>query len=111
MSATRVRREPPKFREVAVAAVEARSPHLVGITVAGPELAGFDMGLPAASVRLLVPIEAGLVLPTWNGNEFLYEDGSRPPIRTLTPRRFDGVAGARRLGPCRQWTVAVQHDL
>jgi NADPH-dependent ferric siderophore reductase len=30
-----------------------------------------------------------LSLPEWTGNQFLYPDGSRPKIRTLTPRRFD----------------------
>jgi NADPH-dependent ferric siderophore reductase len=28
-----------------------------------------------------------LVLPAWNGNEFLLPDGQRPVIRTFTPRR------------------------
>jgi NADPH-dependent ferric siderophore reductase len=75
---------------VDVAGVEPRSPHLVLVTLAGPELEGFDIGLPASSVRLLLPDEGhGLVIPTWNGNEFLFDDGRRPPIRTLTPRRFD----------------------
>ncbi len=67
---------------------ELRTPRLARITLAGPELEGFDMGLPAASVRLLLPGEE-LVIPHWDGNEFLYEDGTRPPIRTLTPLRFD----------------------
>jgi NADPH-dependent ferric siderophore reductase len=50
---------------------------------------------PAASVRLLLPSggDGGLVVPTWNGNEFLLPDGSRPVIRTLTPRRADPQAG------------------
>jgi NADPH-dependent ferric siderophore reductase len=30
------------------------------------------------------------VLPAWNGNEFLLPDGSRPILRTLTPRRVVG---------------------
>jgi NADPH-dependent ferric siderophore reductase len=96
----RTRREPPAFRHATVTRVARRSPRLVRLTLAGPELAGFELGLPAASVRLLVPAErerrSGLtqqagpvVLPVWNGNEFLHADGSRPPIRTLTPLRFD----------------------
>jgi NADPH-dependent ferric siderophore reductase len=28
-------------------------------------------------------------MPEWNGNEFLLGDGTRPIIRTFTPRRFD----------------------
>jgi len=60
---------------------------LIRITVGGPELAGFEVELPAASVRLLLasPGESELIEPTWNGNEFLRPDGRRPVIRTLTP--------------------------
>lgn len=67
----------------------ARGPRLVRITLAGEELAGFDEPEPASSVRLLVPTQGELVLPTWRGNEFLAPDGTRPPIRTVTPVRFD----------------------
>lgn len=71
--------------------MESRSPRLLRVTLAGEELDGLDIGLPAASVRLLVPPPdaADVVVPTWNGNEFLYDDGSRPAIRTLTPLRLD----------------------
>lgn len=50
---------------------------------------------PASSVRLLVPSpgSAGLVLPDWNGNEFLLPGGERPSLRTFTPLRFDADAG------------------
>jgi NADPH-dependent ferric siderophore reductase len=62
------------------------------VTLAGDELDGFTPGLPAASVRLLIsrPGTQRLVMPTWNGNEFLFDDGTRPPIRTLTPLVPDG---------------------
>jgi NADPH-dependent ferric siderophore reductase len=81
-----IRREPPPFRRVAVAAVQALTPRLMRVTLAGPELPGFPVPEPAASVRLLLPVSEGLVIPTWTGNEFLMPDGSRPPLRTLTPR-------------------------
>jgi NADPH-dependent ferric siderophore reductase len=69
-----------------VVAAEDRSPRLRRVTIAGPELDGFAVELPAASVRLLLPEPgAGLVVPEWNGNEFLLPDGRRPVIRTLTP--------------------------
>jgi NADPH-dependent ferric siderophore reductase len=67
------------------------SPHLARVTLGGPELEGLVVDEPAASVRLLLP-EAGageLVMPTWNGNEFLLPDGARPTIRTFTPGRVD----------------------
>lgn len=91
---SRVRREPPRFRWVAVRRVARRSLRLVGITVAGPELEGFVLDEPAASVRLLLPEpgERRPAQPAWNGNEFLLADGRRPLIRTLTPRRFDAEA-------------------
>jgi NADPH-dependent ferric siderophore reductase len=88
-----VRRAPPAFRRVVVARRAPRTAHLVRVTFSGPELEGFDDPLPAASVRLLVPSAgADLVMPAWDGNEFLLPDGQRPVIRTFTPLRFDPAA-------------------
>jgi NADPH-dependent ferric siderophore reductase len=88
---TRIRREPPAFRTVAVRETMRLSPRLIRIGLGGPALAGFALSEPAASVRLLFPSPGAneLAMPTWNGNEFLLADGNRPAIRTLTPRRFD----------------------
>lgn len=85
--ANRLRREPPRFRQVEVSETRKLSPWLTRVTLAGPELEGLAVDEPAASVRVLLPVASrdGLVMPTWNGNEFLMPDGSRPPIRTLTP--------------------------
>jgi NADPH-dependent ferric siderophore reductase len=90
-AAPRIRREPPRFRQVTVSRVEAISPRLQRITLTGGELEGFAVDLPAASVRVLLPPpgSAQLVMPAWNGNEFLLPDGARPAIRTFTPRRVD----------------------
>jgi NADPH-dependent ferric siderophore reductase len=76
---------------VEVRRVEERSPRLVRVTLGGAELAGFTVEEPAASIRLLLPSPGadGLIVPTWNGNEFLLPDGRRPVIRTLTPRGVD----------------------
>lgn len=76
-------------------AVTRLSTRLVRVTLAGPDLVGFEVDEPAASVRLLLPSagRSDLVLPEWNGNEFLLPDGERPAIRTLTPRRADPEAG------------------
>jgi NADPH-dependent ferric siderophore reductase len=67
---------------------------MVRVTLGGPELTGFNISEAAASVRLLLPSPGSieLVIPKWNGNEFLLPDGNRPVIRTFTPRRFDGAA-------------------
>ena len=89
----RLRREPPTFRRVTVVRTEPLTPHLLRVTLTGPDLATLDPGLPAASVRLLLPSTSGadLVIPAWSGNEFLFEDGVRPTIRTYTPRRFQAM--------------------
>ena len=89
-----IRREPPRFRQVEVLGVEPVTPRLVRVTLAGPELEGFTVEQPAASVRLLLPSPGTeeLVMPSWNGNEFLLPDGRRPTIRTFTPLRVDPEA-------------------
>ena len=86
-----MRREPPAFLRVSVESVRNLSPHMLRIRFDGPELAALEITEPAASVRLLLPSPGAddLVMPTWNGNEFLLPDGTRPVIRTFTPRRFD----------------------
>lgn len=89
----RMRREPPRFRQVEVARTERLTPHMVRVTLTGEQLAGLTIEQPAASVRLLLPTgpagRSELVTPTWEGNEFLLPDGRRPTIRTFTPRRVD----------------------
>lgn len=86
---TSTRRPPPPFRPVTVAAVERPTPRLAKVVLAGDALGELDPPEPAASLRLFLPPADALVLPTWAGNEFLMPDGTRPVIRTLTPRRFD----------------------
>ncbi|MDQ1481678.1 MAG: hypothetical protein QOI44_2539 [Actinomycetota bacterium] len=91
----RIRREPPRFRDVEVRAVESVGPRLIRLTLAGADLEAMAAAGPAASVRLLLPPAGNteIVRPTWNGNEFLLADGRRPPIRTFTPVRADPDAG------------------
>jgi NADPH-dependent ferric siderophore reductase len=53
----------------------------------GEELRGLEVTQPASSVRVLLPGPSGqLEMPDWDGNRFVRRDGSRPPLRTLTPR-------------------------
>ncbi len=89
--AARARREPPTFHPVEVRRTAPLTPHLVRVTLTGANLDRLVPELPAASVRILLPSGPGepLVRPTWRGNEFLLPDGSRPVIRTYTPRRID----------------------
>jgi NADPH-dependent ferric siderophore reductase len=90
----RGRREPPRFRVVSVRRIERVSPRLVRVTFTGDELHGLAVEQPAMSVRVLLPAPSTetLVMPAWNGNEFLLPDGRRPVIRTFTPWRVDPAA-------------------
>ena len=86
------RREPPRFRVVSLQDARPFGERLLRCTFSGSDLEGFVVNEPAASIRLLVPTGDGLVMPRWNGNEFLFQDGTRPTIRTFTPRMFDPIA-------------------
>lgn len=98
------RREPPRFRRVEVRSIDHLSPRLRRFVLGGPELVGLEIDEPAASVRLLLPSDDGVLeMPTWTGNQFELADGSRAPIRTFTPRYLDTDA--------RQLTIdIVVHD-
>jgi len=86
----RQRREPPPFRRAVVARRSPLGGRLVRVTLAGPELEGFPVPPPAASVRVLLPSPgSALVVPVWTGNEYLLPEGRRPVLRTLTPRAVD----------------------
>jgi NADPH-dependent ferric siderophore reductase len=74
----RARREPSRFRRVLVRRTEHLSPWLVRVTLAGPELEGFTVDQPAASIRLL--------LPSHGANELVKE-----ALRALKRRISDAV--------------------
>jgi NADPH-dependent ferric siderophore reductase len=72
-----------------------RSASMLRVTLVGTDLVGLERGEPGSSVRLLLPRDdGGFELPTWQGNEFLWADGARARIRTLTPLavRDDGAS-------------------
>ena len=93
-SLPRARRQPPTLRPTLVLAVDDRTPRLRRITLGSEELRGLPEGGPAASVRLLPPRDGAIELPIGNGNEWRYADGTRPPIRTLTPVRIHTTPAA-----------------
>ncbi|MCL1595259.1 MAG: siderophore-interacting protein [Actinomycetia bacterium] len=88
MTSLRQRREPPAFRLLEVKRTEVVSPYMQRVILGGSALEGFMLDGPAASIRVLLPTQGELAIPVWAGNEFLNRDGSRPIIRTLTPRRL-----------------------
>lgn len=89
MTQQRVRREPPAFRTLSVMRTEAVSGHMTRVILTGDELEGFTVDQPATSLRLLLPTDGVLEIPTWRGNDFRLQSGDSPIIRTFTPRRFD----------------------
>lgn len=92
-------------------------PRMTRVTLAGPDLEGLKVDDPAASVRLLLPASGAseLIMPSWNGNEFLLPDGRRPAIRTFTPVRVDDAKLELELeivvhggGVASQWAAAAE---
>jgi NADPH-dependent ferric siderophore reductase len=111
-----LRREPPEFHPARVVDRATLAPRLVRVALEGAGLVGFEPDGPAASLRLLLPrLDSGVLeVPVWNGNEFLHADGSRPPIRTLTPLDVEPDAGRLGVavvlhgdGPLSTWAGAV----
>jgi NADPH-dependent ferric siderophore reductase len=109
-----IRRPPPPFRRAEVIDAHPRSRRMQRVRFGGGELAGLDPAEPAASIRLLLPHRGELVLPEWNGNEFLHADGTRPHLRTLTPLRIDAATGEVDVdivlhgsGPLATWAAAA----
>ena len=92
MSDVRVRRPPPPLLPIMVTERIELSPRMLRLTVVGVVVGELNLPDPAASVRLLVPTPgtADLVIPIWNGNEFLLPDGTRPALRTFTPLHVAG---------------------
>lgn len=100
-----------------VSRTERLTPYMVRLTLAGAELEGLPVGLPTGNVRLLLPPvgTTAVVVPAWNGNEFLFADGTRPVIRSYTPRRYDPDAVelvvdvvVHEHGAVAQWAAAAQ---
>lgn len=94
-TASRIRREPPPLRVVEVVQRDEITTRMLRLTFEGDGLRELVAPEPASSVRLLVPSPGAdeLVLPEWNGNEFLLPGGERPALRTFTPLRFDAETG------------------
>lgn len=71
------------------------TPSLRRVVIEGAELTEMDVADPGAGMRLLLPPapDRPIDRPVWNGNAYFAEDGSRPPIRTMTPLDQDPAAG------------------
>ena len=95
-----MRRPPAPFLTAEVEATEWLTPRLARVTLKGSELRALEVNQPASSVRVLLPDPDrpdALELPAWDGNRFVFSDGRRPTLRTLTPRYNDRGVGTLQL--------------
>lgn len=79
-----------KMRILTVTRVEKLTPHMVRITVHGPELEGFPSASPDDHVKVFLPTSSGeFNLPTMTPDGPVYTQGKEPsPARDYTPRQF-----------------------
>jgi NADPH-dependent ferric siderophore reductase len=85
----RVRHE-VRMRILTVVKVVELTPHMVRITVRGPELEGFPSASPDDHVKLFFPVDDGQFnMPVMTPDGPVYPEGKTPsPARDYTPRAF-----------------------
>ncbi|UPG88379.1 siderophore-interacting protein [Luteibacter aegosomaticola] len=79
-----------RMRILTVTRVQQLTPHMVRITVHGPELAGFPSASPDDHVKVFLPAtDGGFNLPQMTPDGPVYPEGKPPsPARDYTPRAF-----------------------
>ncbi|GAB1575890.1 siderophore-interacting protein [Bordetella petrii] len=107
-------RHPLRARLLQVRRVQRIGPHLVRVTLAGEQLAGFVSASFDDHVKVFLP-EAGAmpVLPVIGPDGPSYPEGApRPVARDYTPRRYDAAAGELDIdfvlhghGPAASWAA------
>ena len=90
----RMRQRPPP-RNVHVKAINRITPHMIRITVAGDELAGFTTHGTAEHIKIFLPQlgQKSVVMPTMGSNGPEMPQGIQRPVnRTYTPRKWNASA-------------------
>ncbi|NID05929.1 siderophore-interacting protein [Luteibacter jiangsuensis] len=84
-----------RMRRLQVSRVRQLTPHMVRVTLVGPDLDGFVSAAPDDHVKVFFPVADGaLNLPTLGPEGPVYPEGVEPsPSRDYTPRRYDAAAG------------------
>ena len=85
-----------KFRLLQVLRVHTVTPHLLRVTLGGPDLADFESASFDDHVKVFFPPPGAErpVLPTLGANGPEFPEGEpKPDARDFTPRRFDRAAG------------------
>lgn len=114
---TRVR-HPLKLRLLQVARVQPVTPHLLRVTLTGPDLADFESASFDDHVKVFFPAPGAErpVMPELGPNGPVFPEGAEKPLaRDFTPRRFDRAACELDLefllhhpGPAAQWAAQAQ---
>jgi NADPH-dependent ferric siderophore reductase len=117
LAVTRVR-HPLRLRLGQVIRVRPLTPHLVRVTLAGPDLQGFESASFDDHVKVFFPADGASkpVLPTVGPDGPVDEpDAARPIMRDFTPRRFDPQRGELDLefalhdaGPASTWAARAR---
>jgi len=107
-------RYPLKIRRLTVARIVHVTPTMIRVTVAGPDLDGFESRSYDDHVKLFFarPGEDEPALPTFGPNGPVFPEGRKPIARDYTPRRYDAATGELDLdfavheaGPATEWAV------
>ncbi|WP_448164870.1 siderophore-interacting protein [Burkholderia cepacia] len=107
-----------KFRLLQVLRVHAVTPHLLRVTLGGPDLADFESASFDDHVKVFFPPPGAErpAMPTLGANGPEFPEGEpRPVARDFTPRRFDRAARELDLefvlnhpGPASQWAAQAR---
>lgn len=110
-------RHPLRFRRLSVLRTEQPTPHLIRITLGGPELEGFLSPGFDDHMKLFFPDPqtGALTLPTAGPEGPIWPEGPRPVARDYTPHHHDPVAGTLQVdfalheaGPATAWARAAR---
>ncbi|MGU7814692.1 siderophore-interacting protein [Burkholderia sp. AW49-1] len=107
-----------KFRLLQVVRVHAVTPHLLRVTLGGPDLADFESSSFDDHVKVFFPPPGAdrPTMPTLGANGPEFPEGQPKPVaRDFTPRRFDRAACELDLefvlnhpGPASQWAAQAR---
>ncbi|UEP23837.1 siderophore-interacting protein [Burkholderia ambifaria] len=107
-----------KFRLLQVVRVHAVTPHLLRVTLGGPDLADFESSSFDDHVKVFFPPPGAErpAMPTLGANGPEFPEGEPKPVaRDFTPRRFDRAACELDLefvlnhpGPASQWAAQAR---
>ncbi|MGU7785236.1 siderophore-interacting protein [Burkholderia sp. PU8-34] len=107
-----------KFRLLQVVRLHAVTPHLLRVTLSGPDLADFESASFDDHVKVFLPPPGAErpALPEMSPNGPVFPEGEPKPVaRDFTPRRFDRAACELDLefvlnhpGPASQWAAQAR---